>query len=1342
MRKELLTMAMLTAMLPPAYAASGTHMPEGMCEIVLEAHDVFGNGIYGFQLLLDADHSTYGEIFFNPGGYFFGDYGAFEYRIPENADPVAGTANCVVDGEVSLLIPAGVYDWLTVVPLPEGRSIPDGDYAIGDDFTFVAGKTYRFKAEMRQGQFGMEDHMTLEVDTDYGISGLVLPSSGTDMTAADQISVTVANCGQTVADKVSVCYSINGGVAVCETLPQSPAPGESVEYAFTTKADFSRPAIYDVEAWVEVAGDMLPLNDRVKGRFRHFDILDPPFAYDFASQAAAFADDWIILDRNGDDSTWIINEWISNPSGVMGVAGCGGAFTGDRTGDDWLISQPLRLKRGPCHALLTLRSVMESTTERLQVCVGTSPEPEDMKVVATFEFATEQWIKKAVNFEVGEDGTYYVALHAVSESGYNIFVSDISVDEGEFEGRPEIAVTKVIAPVANCDLPADGKVGLAIENRGTADLKDYTLTCTVTRPDNSKVTVSSAFGEALAPDGKTVCMITESVDFTQTGIYDLDFRIAAADAEANAVAWTECLEPWTELPVVTDFSNDVNTFLWIPMDEDGWHYEAMFNDFSARKHGVGSGLLCRGIAMSHPARVRISYVAGSGWGATALTVLFGKAGEDLSCYTEVFADPNVTNEAKETEIVLPVSEPGNYSVVIADTGDSGSNAYVRLNEACVSGLYPHDLRIEMADGPVAPFMPARHTGRKGTYDVVVTNRGSEPMMGVRVCAATAEGSAGEPSEAVAVAAGESVTVRVEAELPEYAPGDRFELSMTVSADEADEYEADNTWTFPVSVVTEDVIAVENLSEFIYGTGEYGKELYIGNTYSVAAPSALTSVDLGLAQTDMAEIADSPIGLNIYMVEEGRLGRRIFSHECRRGNGGLMTIDMQDMLLPAGTYYFEAAQLSTINFGLGYDPETQYICWMRDGDEISRVQGYALAIRAVFAADSKVYSCDASAERFVMPDVKSALFGSDETVSAVVRNAGSDDAEFDVSLYMDGVRIASRRVSALYFEDKTVEFTGVDLSEPGMHTLECRVSLDGDGNTANDAVTMTLTSDAPLDPFRMDFEGCNDFDAAGDRLNPRWTTEDLNGVSTTFFWRYNHRNRGVPCGFMAYNTHNTVPSMDETPLEGFSACEGDRFGVAFCYSSYAEGGSEHERCDVWMVSPLLQLGDNSSFKVNVKTYALDTPDAELEPFRILVSEEEEGYGGFVVIGDDIRRAPVGDWGLAEADLSDYDNRKVRVAVQYVGVPLKNTCLMIDNLVVETETSGVSGVNAARAGLRYDAVCGTVVYGDVDEKGDIYVFASDGTCVAVALEAHAADVSSLPAGVYVARTGDSVLKFMRR
>ena len=137
---------------------------QGDVTIILEAHDVWKDGS-GYQLLLDKDHNTYGTVF-PKSGYWTKDcnvpadlFKEFEYKVPADADPSCTPKHMVVDGEVTIKMPAGTYDYVIAAP-EKGKRIwivgdkgPDKSRA--DDFVFEAGKTYRFLVKAFGGYDGV-----------------------------------------------------------------------------------------------------------------------------------------------------------------------------------------------------------------------------------------------------------------------------------------------------------------------------------------------------------------------------------------------------------------------------------------------------------------------------------------------------------------------------------------------------------------------------------------------------------------------------------------------------------------------------------------------------------------------------------------------------------------------------------------------------------------------------------------------------------------------------------------------------------------------------------------------------------------------------------------------------------------------------------------------------------------------------------------------------------------------------------------------------------------------------------------------------------------------------------
>ena len=169
--------------------------------------DIWQDGS-GYQMLLDADHNTYGSVIPESGGLTSsGDaspetYDNFEYKIPENADGDLDT-EIKVDGktvtEVTITIPAGTYDWCITNPSPNDRVwIASENGNVGgrkNDFVFEAGKHYTFTVTFDEGSSNDCVNMTVENDatitpgevtnvmgittTSYNLSGLTASTNYT-----------------------------------------------------------------------------------------------------------------------------------------------------------------------------------------------------------------------------------------------------------------------------------------------------------------------------------------------------------------------------------------------------------------------------------------------------------------------------------------------------------------------------------------------------------------------------------------------------------------------------------------------------------------------------------------------------------------------------------------------------------------------------------------------------------------------------------------------------------------------------------------------------------------------------------------------------------------------------------------------------------------------------------------------------------------------------------------------------------------------------------------------------------------------------------------------------------
>ena len=146
---------------------------QGDVTIILEAHDVWKDGS-GYQLLLDKDHNTYGTVIpekqpltqnCNVPADLFKE---FEYKVPTDADPSCTPKHMVMDGEVTIKMPTGTYDYVIAAPQKGKKIWIAGNGGTGkgraDDFVFEAGKTYRFLMK----RFGNYDGVELTVTNSGG----------------------------------------------------------------------------------------------------------------------------------------------------------------------------------------------------------------------------------------------------------------------------------------------------------------------------------------------------------------------------------------------------------------------------------------------------------------------------------------------------------------------------------------------------------------------------------------------------------------------------------------------------------------------------------------------------------------------------------------------------------------------------------------------------------------------------------------------------------------------------------------------------------------------------------------------------------------------------------------------------------------------------------------------------------------------------------------------------------------------------------------------------------------------------------------------------------------------
>jgi hypothetical protein len=139
-------------------------------------------------------------------------------------------------------------------------------FAATSDLSTV-GATYAIRSytSYATDEFHQNDTTTRNVThllgLDLGVTAITSPSSGTGLTAAENVSISITNFGSETQTAVPVYYTVNGSGLVQATYNGSIASGATVGYTFPTPADLSALGTYSIVAGTEAVGDGDTSND-------------------------------------------------------------------------------------------------------------------------------------------------------------------------------------------------------------------------------------------------------------------------------------------------------------------------------------------------------------------------------------------------------------------------------------------------------------------------------------------------------------------------------------------------------------------------------------------------------------------------------------------------------------------------------------------------------------------------------------------------------------------------------------------------------------------------------------------------------------------------------------------------------------------------------------------------------------------------------------------------------------------------------------------------------------------------------------------------------------------------
>lgn len=1047
-----------------------------------------------------------------------------------------------------------------------------------------------------------------------------------------------------------------------------------------------------------------------------------PYKCDFSS-AEKFAEEWTIVNNNNDYATWEYVDWAPGPDGNPGCVSC--ATNSAIGNDDYMISPPLTMEAGTNHMRFVAKGVRKDGTETLEIYIGTSTDTSSMTLLKTYTVKTAQWQLKAFNFNVDNGGTYYIAIRSTSNKGFSTYIDDLMIGKGETELTPAVEISDILTPYSQCDYSVGTVLGANILNTGTGDATSVTMTCTV----NGEKIITETFDTTIQPDSTVTLYFKTPANMEAEGNYEIKMTAQCGDSYSESQKSVSHKALWEQLPMECDFSQSPGQD-WEPYTINSWRYDQFGRCYTNSTPGLDNGLFSRCINVSSPVRVKLAY-SGSAFGETcSMKLLLGPSGTDPSTWNTVYKDNNVSSDGTEKEFSIYDLELGQYTFAIINTSN-GNDIPLNVYHINISAIYDYDIKATDARTALAAYTPAEQYNSTGTYAMTVGNRGMETVDKVTVSVGAGDETWFASEETTDIAPDGEASLTIHGTIPKANVGDVVKGIFMKADIENEMYPADNKINFTDVTVTDSVFATENITDFTYGTGQSFQTAKFGNVYTLNVTDTLTSVTLGLAADEFYNKRD--IGISVYMLEEDghKIGRKLFSTTTERGaEGGLRTFSFAPRMLQPGNYYVEVEQITADNVGIATDPNnTASSFYQSDGDSLYTIPGTSpIALRMNFGHGAVIHSKNVALRKFTFPIKDEALYGTNDSIGVVIENIGASTVEdMKVRCLVDGIVEAEQTVSALPYETFEVTFRNIDLSDPGTHTIKVEAVLDGDEDQTNNMLERTITARKETDPYKLDFESCDDFDC-GTMFNPRWRTVDRLGLATNVWWAYDYPYKGEPVGFMAFNIEATTPAI--TDIAGFYPHSGERFGAAFA----TEFQPEVYESDVWLISPKLKLGDDSKLKLFVKTYELGYYNKQ-ERYRLLVSDTDDSFESFTIIGGD-REAAAEEWEEVNVDLSAYDGKDVYVALQYISTNSDGTVMMVDDIEVITNLQGASIssaynsagdiiISSGRNGISINAG---------EEITHVYVYSPLGQMVydyAPGARSHAIPSSALQAGLYIVK-----------
>ena len=441
----------------------------------------------------------------------FWSYNRYNFEYEKNSVWISdGSANPADGNFVEIWSPASVkWDW-------EQTALDLSDYA-GKE-VYIA-----FRYEGYGHEWCLDDVGVVQLsDSDVGVTSILRPVSGKNLTDNEPVEVTVRNFSSKAKSGIPILLEINGAQVASETI-SGPVPAQSeINYLFTKQVDLSAVQSYTLKACTALGGDENPENN---GNIRKVTNLGTGIVSVFP-YTEGFEDDDVL-------SLWTQEKDAGNIAWDFRKGDCEGIITTPHSGErnanfySYSVRGATKLVTPPLH-LNALQAPVLKFWYVTEAYYGVDILKVYYKNAANASWtllfeenkALSGWTEKILALP-DKSGDYYIAFEGNAQIGNGILLDDVTVCEAE---ETDIALEAITRPVSGANLENAEEVTIRLKNMGRQNLNSVPVCLKV----NGQLLPAETLDEPVAT--------FEEITYT--------FRAKADLSEVK----THTIEVWTDLP--------------------------------------------------------------------------------------------------------------------------------------------------------------------------------------------------------------------------------------------------------------------------------------------------------------------------------------------------------------------------------------------------------------------------------------------------------------------------------------------------------------------------------------------------------------------------------------------------------------------------------------------------------------------------------------------------------------------------------------------------------------------------------------------------------------------------